>query len=216
VVVEALRAIVLAMHAAARGCAHRLHGYHPNKLRAFTRARAHGAPRAELGAMSERQRVERMLGEANIHFAYREFQQAVAMLLEVVRLAPGMPHPYQTLGLIYEEMGRPLKALKLFMMAAHLSGRRDAQQWRQLASLCIKHGELQQASYCLAKLTVLQPNDPDALYDRARLLVHLGQYKRAADVLGSLLEQRPTDAGIARRLAQCLYRLSQPEKVSEP
>ena len=41
--------------------------------------------------MSERQRVERMLGEANIHFAYREFQQAVAMLLEVVRLAPGMP-----------------------------------------------------------------------------------------------------------------------------
>ena len=151
---------------------------------------------------SERQRVERMLGEANIHFAYREFQQAVAMLLEVVRLAPGMPHPYQTLGLIYEEMGRPLKALKLFMMAAHLSGRRDAQQWRQLASLCIKHGELQQASYCLAKLTVLQPNDPDALYDRARLLVHLGQYKRAADVLSNLLEQRPTDAGIARRLAQ--------------
>ena len=152
---------------------------------------------------SERQRVERMLGEANIHFAYREFQQAVAMLLEVVRLAPGMPHPYQTLGLIYEEMGRPLKALKLFMMAAHLSGRRDAQQWRQLASLCIKHGELQQASYCLAKLTVLQPNDPDALYDRARLLVHLGQYKRAADVLSNLLEQRPTDAGIARRLAHC-------------
>ena len=154
---------------------------------------------------SERQRVERMLGEANIHFAYREFQQAVAMLLEVVRLAPGMPHPYQTLGLIYEEMGRPLKALKLFMMAAHLSGRRDAQQWRQLVSLCIKHGELQQASYCLAKLTVLQPNDPDALYDRARLLVHLGQYKRAADVLSNLLEQRPTDAGIARRLAQVPY-----------
>ena len=160
--------------------------------------------------MSERQRVERMLGEANIHFAYREFQQAVELLLEVVRLAPGMPHPYQTLGLIYEEMGRPLRALKLFMMAAHLSGRRDAQQWRQLASLCIKHGELQQASscahsrrtaapaaptlaltlrkasYCLAKLTVLQPNDPDALYDRARLLVHLGQYKRAADVFSSL------------------------------
>ena len=163
---------------------------------------------------SERQRVERMLGEANIHFAYREFQQAVAMLLEVVRLAPGMPHPYQTLGLIYEEMGRPLKALKLFMMAAHLSGRRDAQQWRQLASLCIKHGELQQASYCLAKLTVLQPNDPDALYDRARLLVHLGQYKRAADVLSNLLEQRPTDAGIARRLAQCLHRLSQPQKAA--
>ena len=162
--------------------------------------------------MSDRQSVERMLGEATMHFAYREFQQAVELLLEVVRLAPGMPHPYQTLGLIYEEMGQPLKALKLFMMAAHLS-RRDAGQWRQLASLCMKHGELQQASYCLAKLTVLQPNDPDALFDRARLLVHLGQYKRAADVFGSLLEQRPADAGIARRLAQCLYRLAQTDKA---
>ena len=61
---------------------------------------------------------------------------------------------------------------------------------------------------------MLQPNDPDALYDRARLLVHLGQYKRAADVLSNLLEQRPTDAGIARRLAQCLHRLSQPQKAA--
>ena len=83
---------------------------------------------------ADKQPVDRMLGEATMHFAYREFQQAVKLLLEVVRLAPEMPHPYQTLGLIYEEMGQPLKALKLFMMAAHLS-RRDAQQWRQLASL---------------------------------------------------------------------------------
>ena len=149
--------------------------------------------------------VQKMIGEATLHYAYREFQQATQLLKEVVRAAPGLPHSYHTLGLIYEQTGQPHKALKLFMMAAHLSGRRDAQQWRQLASLCIKHGELQQASYCLAKLTVLQPNDPDALYDRARLLVHLGQYKRAADVLSNLLEQRPTDAGIARRLAQVPY-----------
>lgn len=161
---------------------------------------------------ADKQPVDRMLGEATMHFAYREFQQAVKLLLEVVRLAPEMPHPYQTLGLIYEEMGQPLKALKLFMMAAHLS-RRDAQQWRQLASLCIKHGELHQAQYCLAKLTVLQPTDPDALFDSARLLVHLGKYKKAADNFGSLLEQRPGDAGIARRLAQCLYRLAQTEKA---
>ena len=37
---------------------------------------------------ADKQPVDRMLGEATMHFAYREFQQAVKLLLEVVRLAP--------------------------------------------------------------------------------------------------------------------------------
>ena len=32
-----------------------------------------------------------------------------------VRVAPGLPHPYHTIGLIYEQTGQPRKALKLFI-----------------------------------------------------------------------------------------------------
>ena len=63
--------------------------------------------------------IQRMIGEATMHYAYREFQSAITLLMEVIRLAPGLPHAYHTLGLIYEEMGDVRKALKLFMMAAH-------------------------------------------------------------------------------------------------
>ena len=57
--------------------------------------------------------VQRMLGEATIRYAYREFQQAVRLLVEIVRLCPGLPHPYQTLGLMYEEMDRRIAQEKI-------------------------------------------------------------------------------------------------------
>ena len=37
---------------------------------------------------------------------------------QVVRQAPSLPHPYHTLGLMYEEQGLIDQALKLYLMAA--------------------------------------------------------------------------------------------------
>jgi hypothetical protein len=52
---------------------------------------------------------QHMLGEATLLYANREFQQAIALLLEAIWLAPGLPHAYHTLGLIYEETGQAKK-----------------------------------------------------------------------------------------------------------
>jgi tetratricopeptide (TPR) repeat protein len=53
---------------------------------------------------------------------------------EVIRLAPNNPDPYQTLGMIYEELGNERKALDFLMIAAHLSPK-DAQLWYRLAEM---------------------------------------------------------------------------------
>ena len=102
--------------------------------------------------------VQKLLGEATMHYAYREWNQAVTMLLEVIRLSPAMPHPYHTLGLIYEELLQPSRAIKLFLMAAQLQ-KRDAQQWRHVATLAGAHGERSLAIYCLGKVVTLQPTN---------------------------------------------------------
>ena len=47
-------------------------------------------------------------------------EEAVELLLEVVRLAPNAADPYRTLGNIYEVRGDHRKALHFFMIAAHL------------------------------------------------------------------------------------------------
>lgn len=45
---------------------------------------------------------------------------AINLLLEVIRLAPNAPDPYHTLGNIFQIKGDPRKALDFFMIAAHL------------------------------------------------------------------------------------------------
>ena len=52
------------------------------------------------------------MGEANALYASGQYQEAATLLQEVIRQAPQCPDPYQTLGLMYEEMGDVKKALE--------------------------------------------------------------------------------------------------------
>ena len=42
-------------------------------------------------------------------------------LWDVIRLAPNMPDAYHTLGMLHEAENDPLKAINLYMIAAHLT-----------------------------------------------------------------------------------------------
>ena len=150
--------------------------------------------------------VQKDLSEATLKYAYREFQEAIKLLLEVVRVAPGVPHAYHMLGLIYEEIGQVPKALKLFMMAAHLS-KRDVTSWRNLAALCKKHGESQQCIYCLQRVLAITPDDKDAQWERAMLLSELGEHRKAAKAMLPLLRAHPDNADLVRRLVRSYHRL---------
>jgi general transcription factor 3C polypeptide 3 (transcription factor C subunit 4) len=41
--------------------------------------------------------------------------------MEVIRLAPNLPDPYHTLGLLHEAVGNTKKALDFYMIAAHIT-----------------------------------------------------------------------------------------------
>ena len=110
------------------------------------------------------------------------------------------------LGLIYEEIGQVPKALKLFMMAAHLS-KRDVTSWRNLAALCKKHGESQQCIYCLQRVLAITPDDKDAQWERAMLLSELGEHRKAAKAMLPLLRAHPDNADLVRRLVRSYHRL---------
>jgi len=60
--------------------------------------------------------------------------QAIPILEGLVRTAPSVADSYQTLGLIYEALGDGQRALKLFVIAAHLTPK-DADLWKRVASL---------------------------------------------------------------------------------
>ena len=152
--------------------------------------------------------VQRLIGEATMRYACREFQQAIAIFLEVIRQAPGLPHPYATLGLMYEQIGEVTKATKLFMMAAHLS-KKDVQQWKNLAQLSKRVGEKRQCIYCLQRVLALQPDDEVAQWERALLLSEVGEHRKAAKALLPLLRKRKSDVDLSHRLVRA-YRACPP------
>lgn len=57
--------------------------------------------------------------------------QAIAVLNEVVRLAPNLPDSYHTLGLIYTALEDEKKAMDFYMIAASLRPK-DASLWELL------------------------------------------------------------------------------------
>ncbi|KAL1500065.1 hypothetical protein AB1Y20_012741 [Prymnesium parvum] len=158
--------------------------------------------------------VQRLLGDAMMHHIHREFQQAVPLLLQIIRLAPNLAQPYQTLGLIYEELQQHSKSIKLFIMAAHVS-KRDSHQWKQLVVMATKHGELQQALFCVGRVLALNPNDADAMWERVMLLGAAGELKKAAAALQAMHVKMPTNAQVVLQLARSLYKLGQPARAEK-
>lgn len=57
--------------------------------------------------------------------------QAISISSQVVRLAPNLPDPYDTLGRIYDDLGNDKKAVDFYMIAAHLNPK-DSSMWKRL------------------------------------------------------------------------------------
>lgn len=65
--------------------------------------------------------VEQLLGQANQHFIFQEFEKAISILHEVITKAPGLPDPYHVLGLIYDEKKEHDKAVNFYFLAAQIT-----------------------------------------------------------------------------------------------
>ena len=74
----------------------------------------------------------RIMGQANSAFVQQDHQKAIELFLEVIRKSPCTHEPYNTLGLIYEEIGDMSKALGYFLISAQLQ-KTDATLWRKIA-----------------------------------------------------------------------------------
>lgn len=109
----------------------------------------HGGLRKRRGAQVAPE-VEALLGDANTKFAFGELDQARAALLEAIRIAPGYPDSYHTMGLVYQEQGDDGKALECFIIAAHLTAR-DHDLWKQLTTMSRDQASASHASNQMRK-----------------------------------------------------------------
>ncbi|KAM0938510.1 putative tetratricopeptide-like helical domain superfamily [Dioscorea sansibarensis] len=156
--------------------------------------------------------VTRKIGDATLHYASGDYDEAIPLLEEVVRIAPNLPDAYYILGLIYDAMGNRKKALNFHMIAAHLSPK-DPALWRKLIAWSIEEKNTGQVRYCLSKAITSDPKDVGLRFDRALLYCELGEYQKAAESYDQIVALYPGNI-VARKMAAKMYReCSQFEKA---
>ncbi|XP_010930397.1 uncharacterized protein [Elaeis guineensis] len=148
--------------------------------------------------------VNRKIGDATLHYASGDYDEAIPLLEEVVRLAPNLPDAYYVLGLIYDAKGDKKKSLNFHMIAAHLTPK-DPSLWKKLVAWSIEQKNVGQVRYCLSKAITADPKDVGLRFDRALLCVELGEYQKAAESYAQIVAIYPANIE-ARKMAAKMYR----------
>ncbi|EFN59685.1 hypothetical protein CHLNCDRAFT_133218 [Chlorella variabilis] len=126
----------------------------------------------------------------------------------IIRLAPNLPDPYHTLGLLHEAVGDVKKSLDFYMIAAHLTPK-DISLWRRLAQLSADQGLVRQAIYCYTQVLRRDREDLDARYDRAMLYADMGENRKAIEGLEQVKAARPDHSEAPKALARLFHRTGQ-------
>lgn len=166
------------------------------------RKRNKGPVRDQGGYKLTEQQAE-VIGKANVAYTMGQFQNAIALIHALIKVAPMAYQAWATLATIYEELGNMDKALQTYLMAAHLS-KTDGPLWRRLGALSVKEGLKEQAIYCYGRAIKSNKEDVDALWDRAMLYIKIEHIQSALNDLYSILNVIPNHMLVVKEISRIL------------
>lgn len=133
---------------------------------------------------------------------FGDYDDAVDVLRDTVRLSGINAKIYTELGLIYIAQKRPELAQLVLVKALELDeaefkakegGKRDAAIYNALALLAMKQGKAQEAFQRFEQAVQIDENYVDARFSKASVLLDAGDYERAKTELVIVVEKRPDD-----------------------
>jgi tetratricopeptide (TPR) repeat protein len=132
-----------------------------------------------------------------------EFDDAVDILRDTVRVSGASARIYTELGLIYVAQKRLDLAQLVLTKAAELDAK-DPAIYNAFAVLALRQGKAQEAFERFDQAVSLDPSYLDARFNKAAVLLDAGDYVRAKAELTTIVEKRPDDyaAFVALGVAQ--------------
>ncbi|HEU0029241.1 MAG TPA: tetratricopeptide repeat protein [Kofleriaceae bacterium] len=121
-----------------------------------------------------------------------DFDDAVAVLRDTVRVSGVTAQIYSELGLIYIQQKR-LELAELVLAKALELDAKDPAIFNALALLALKQGKAQEAFERFDRAVSLDASYLDARYNKASVLLDAGDYTRAKGELQSIVERKPDD-----------------------
>jgi general transcription factor 3C polypeptide 3 (transcription factor C subunit 4) len=117
------------------------------------------------------------MGQANSAYVQKSYDEAINLIMEVIRYEPNGHEPYSLLALIYEELGDLEKSFGYYSIAAHLTPK-DAYLWKRLADMSKRLGKTDQTAYYMSKALRADSNDHAMVMEYVDLLKSLKRYKK--------------------------------------
>ncbi|GME79350.1 unnamed protein product [Ambrosiozyma monospora] len=146
--------------------------------------------------------VKQKLSEANEAFVRNDFQAALDLYQDVVKIDPNNFSAYKTLGEIYRVQGNYTKCSNFWLLAAHIHPW-DFEFWRTLAELSVELGHERQALYCYSKaVRASNGQDYESIFARACLNRDRKKFRRAIKDFLHLRALMPSESRILRELAK--------------
>jgi tetratricopeptide (TPR) repeat protein len=121
-----------------------------------------------------------------------DFDDAVSVLRDTVRLSGVNAKIYTELGLIYIQQKR-LELAELVLAKAAEADAKDPAIYNALALLALKQGKAQEAFERFDRAASLDANYIDARFNKASVLLDAGDYARAKTELVAIVEKRSED-----------------------
>ena len=171
----------------ARAEAHRRAG-HKKDARADYEAALRGAEEDDPNRRDAAARLASLLRDGG------DYDDAVAVLRDTVRLNGASARIYTELGLIYIQQKRYDLAQLVLAKALELdTEKKDPAIYNALAILSLRQGRAQEAFERFYHAASLDTNYIDARFNKASVLLDAGDYARAKVELAAIVEKRPDD-----------------------
>lgn len=152
--------------------------------------------------------IRARLGRASQAFILENYEEAKALVEEVIRINAETHEAWTLLASIFRELGDTEKTLLALIYAAHLRPK-DAAQWLNAARFALEEtGDLRtkylpSAKFCFSSAIKANPKDDlEARCGKAAVLRELGSSNAALVEYKHALKQKPYDAGILRMVAE--------------
>lgn len=133
--------------------------------------------------------LKEKIGKANILFVQKRYEEAINSLKDVLFVNPDIQEAYQTLGLIYEEIGNEEKAIECCSIANRLKP--SFEKWVLLTKRALENKMIKEAILFLSKAIKMNPGDNELIWKRSMLWFDLKRYDFALRGLLILLKREP-------------------------
>uniref|UniRef100_A0A7S1KLM9 General transcription factor 3C polypeptide 3 n=1 Tax=Percolomonas cosmopolitus TaxID=63605 RepID=A0A7S1KLM9_9EUKA len=169
-------------------------------------------PRLPTGKVSPA--IQDLMRKASGEYFQGRYQSARRLLLEIVRMRPNYPDPYNFLALIAEDEDRLDVSLKCRILDALL--RNDPEAWHVVAGLASKLNNDTVRMYALKRIARHTPNDESILIQLARLYKQHNMNRRAVPMYEKLARKvAPQNAEAIAAYAHHLFESGKLEETND-